>query len=363
MAITLAHGLSEEEVALIKGEVLPKNITPAELALFVQQCNRTGLDPFSRQIYLVKRGDKASIQISIDGARLIAQRTGEGDGQDGPYWCGEDGEWKDVWLSDTHPSAAKVIVYRRDHAHGYTGVAKWSNYAQPNQMWGRMGPTMIAKCAESLGLRKGFPQELSGLYTSEEMEQAEPQVAQEAEKAMIAKATKEAQEPTDALAEPSEPRPRRPPKKKEVPGDAQDSAVTDFSKAQQQTIAAEFGPDKPIEAFWSLEMLQYVNLDTGELLGAKREDSWIIETPEPNVPITIPESEISFAPDDGEPEYIIKLREKLKLVVGFPEWNEDNLLKNARKAFGEHIQQVSDLTPDEAGRISSVIEMKTRKTG
>ena len=343
MAVAIAHELTDEQIALLKSEILPKNTTPAELALFVQQCNRTGLDPFSRQIYLVKRGDKASIQISIDGARLTAQRTGEGDGQDGPYWCGEDGEWKDVWLSDTHPSAAKVIVYRQGHTHGYTGVAKWSNYAQPNQMWGRMGPTMIAKCAESLGLRKGFPQELSGLYTSEEMDQAGPQMAQDPEEVEAPASTpEEAQEPTDILAEPSEPRPRRPPKKKE----------------EEETPTQE---PTPIEAFWSIEHLQYVNLDTGELLGAKREDSWIIETPEPDVPIAIPEGEISFAPDDGEPEYITNLREKLKLVVGFPEWNEDNLLKNARKAFGEHIRQVSDLTKDEAGRIASVIEMKTRK--
>jgi phage recombination protein Bet len=160
------------QIDLIKRNIA-KEATNDELKLFLYQCERTGLDPFARQIYSIKRSGRHVTQISIDGARLIAQRTGRYAGQDGPFWCGEDGVWRDVWLENKPPSAAKVLVFLLGTERGTPGVALWKEYNISNDMWKRMPALMLSKCAEMLALRKAFPMELSGLYAAEEMEQAD----------------------------------------------------------------------------------------------------------------------------------------------------------------------------------------------
>lgn len=142
--------------------------------LLEETCQRTGLDWKLRHVYLINRGGKWAVTVSIDGFRLVANQDPEYSGQDGPYWTlGPDQPWTDIPPAKV-PYAAKVGVIRNKGGQLVTtwGVAKYDDYNARSPMWTKFASTMVAKCAEMLALRKALPGKLGGLYGVEEMDQA-----------------------------------------------------------------------------------------------------------------------------------------------------------------------------------------------
>jgi phage recombination protein Bet len=167
---TLTLCWTPEQTQLISTTIAP-GCSNDELRLFAYACQRTGLDPFSRQIYAIKRGGKLTIQVSIDGLRSIAERTGQLDGSQS-YWCGPDGAWVDVWLDSKPPAAAKTIIHRKGCAHPFSATARFADFNAGQGLWSKMPSVMIAKCSEAQALRRAFPADLSGVYSTDEMDQA-----------------------------------------------------------------------------------------------------------------------------------------------------------------------------------------------
>lgn len=168
---------ASDQIKLIKATIA-KDATDDELKMFMYQCQTTGLNPLARQIYFMKRGSKngdakVSIQVSIDGFRVIAERSGTYAGQDEPEFVEENGKLV----------CAKVKAYKwspgGNRYQAAVGIAYWDEYcpvAGQDFMWRKMPHTMLSKVAEALALRKAFPQDLSGLYTLEEMQQSDMKV-------------------------------------------------------------------------------------------------------------------------------------------------------------------------------------------
>jgi phage recombination protein Bet len=252
----------DKQIAVLQAGGIDEDVTEAELMAFLHECQRRKLDPFSRQIYLIGRKDKSKgrkvyrSQTSIDGFRLIARRAADKSGIDYSYedtiWYGADGSRHEIWLADRPPSGAKVVVIRGGAR--FDAVARYGAYVQtdwdgnPLKQWRTMPDVMIAKCAEALALRKAFPEDLGGIYTEDEMGQADNPQRVTATAEVIREDRRnggngQAAEDAWENATPAPPRQGR--QRDPTSPQAATSANPATSKSAQPATPASSGPERP----------------------------------------------------------------------------------------------------------------------
>jgi len=177
---------TEEQATVLRHLGVSGNTSQADAALFFHVAKRSGLDPFAKQIYMIERQGKQTIQTGIDGFRLIGHRAARAAGERvsiaAPQWAHEDGSWRDLWPSSWGtPLAARVTISR--NGAPFTAVAMYDEYVGKKRdgaltsMWASRPAGMLAKCAEALAWRMAFPQDLSGLYTVDELQHTDVEPA------------------------------------------------------------------------------------------------------------------------------------------------------------------------------------------
>jgi phage recombination protein Bet len=134
-----------------------ENASDADLMVFLDYAKRTKLDPFQRQIYMIERsvpgrGKRQTIQMGIDGFRIVAHRTGKYGGRVKMEWADGQGRWFEMWPFDFPPVAARVYVRRLGWPDLIVGVAMYREFVatkfdgDPTHMWRKMPANQLAKC-------------------------------------------------------------------------------------------------------------------------------------------------------------------------------------------------------------------------
>lgn len=208
----------KQSAALVAMGVSPK-ATRAELAVFFHQCQRTQLDPFQKQIYLIHRRqkdgdrwvDKPTTQVGIDGFRVIRDRIAKREGYRVEYedtlWYTADGQAYDVWLWDEPPAACKVTVLV--DGRRFPSVLRFNEYCQRNAKTGdRTGKWrdafahQIEKCAEADALRRAFPHDMAGVILEDAAPLDDPDAPASGAKRPTAAEIRQQRKPVQAKAEP-----------------------------------------------------------------------------------------------------------------------------------------------------------------
>lgn len=189
------------QLALIRRTVAA-DTTADEFNMFIEIAKRAGLDPFRRQLYCIvynkDKPDKRKVTFitGIDGFRAVAARNRDYRPDDDEPTIVYDADVKNPETNPLGIVKATVKAHKMAPSGEWfpvSGTAYWSEFAplkdewawneekgkrlptgritlDQSSNWYKMGRVMICKCAEAQALRKGWPEDLSGIYSPEEID-------------------------------------------------------------------------------------------------------------------------------------------------------------------------------------------------
>lgn len=169
---------------LVSGD--KENVTMQEVAMFINLCKYSGLNPWLKEAYCIKYGSEPATMVTGKEAfTKRADREQAFDGmQAGIIVTNEDGEiiYRDgaAKLPNETVIGGWAEVFRKDRSHstrievGFEEYAARKKDGSLNQQWRTKPATMIRKVAIVQALREAFPQSFGGMMAAEELGQEEP---------------------------------------------------------------------------------------------------------------------------------------------------------------------------------------------
>lgn len=150
--------------AIIRNYLVSGNgkVTDQEVMMFLKLCQFQKLNPFLREVYIIKYGDKFPA-TTVTGKETFLKRAMRNPKYEGhTTGISEDGKlaWAEVYLEGYQVPIKCEVDYDE-----YVGLKD----GKPNKMWASKPRTMLKKVALVQALREAFPEDLGGLYSQEEI--------------------------------------------------------------------------------------------------------------------------------------------------------------------------------------------------
>lgn len=171
-----------------------ENVSMQEIAMFINLCKFSGLNPWLKEAYCIKYGrEPATMVVGVTAYMKRADEHPQYDGMESGIIVLDEDDGTITRAQGTFclPSekivGAWATVYRKDRSHPARIEVSFDEYAGRkadgtlNSQWSKKPATMIRKVARCQALREAFPNTYKGLYVAEEFGIAEENVVNSAE--------------------------------------------------------------------------------------------------------------------------------------------------------------------------------------